>query len=193
MDRRDGGFVVMYGQTEATARMSWLPHQHRVAGRGSVGQAIPGGHLSVEAGEVVYEGPNVMLGYATSRADLALGDVTGGRLRTGDLGYLRDGWLHITGRAARFAKIQGQRINLDDVERAATEVGPSAVVSAPDEHLVIFVEGDTDRFAPLRSRLATQLAIPVRAIQIRALERVPTGESGKTDHATLRRMVSHGS
>ena len=95
--------VVMYGQTEATARISYVPPERLGEKIGSIGIPIPGGTLRLErvegletgASELVYEGENVMLGYAESLADLGLGDVQQGVLRTGDLGdRRRRGLLH---------------------------------------------------------------------------------------------------
>jgi acyl-CoA synthetase (AMP-forming)/AMP-acid ligase II len=92
---RDRGWqlVVMYGQTEATARMAYLPPELAHRRPGSVGRPVPGGSVELVpvdgvqergVGELVYRGPNVMLGYADHPADLALGR-TVHELRTGDL------------------------------------------------------------------------------------------------------------
>ncbi len=68
-------------------------------------------------GEVVYEGPNVMMGYTISRSDLSKGDELKGRLETGDLGRIDpEGFLTLTGRTKRFAKIAGYRFDLDVIE-----------------------------------------------------------------------------
>ena len=75
-------FFVMYGQTEATARMSYLPHDKLLTHMGSMGRAIPQGRFELidekglaitvtnQPGELIYHGPNVMMGYATMREDL---------------------------------------------------------------------------------------------------------------------------
>ena len=90
-------FVVMYGQTEATARMSYLPSEKCLIKLGSIGIPIPGGKFELvdadgsvieetdKEGELVYYGDNVTLGYAACREDLALGDERKGRLLTGDM------------------------------------------------------------------------------------------------------------
>src|SRR5690606_19363251 len=80
-------FFVMYGQTEAGPRISYVPPGRLHDKIGSIGIAVPGGQLELDPtnGELIYRGPNVMLGYATRREDLAFGDQTGGVLRTGDL------------------------------------------------------------------------------------------------------------
>ena len=79
---RDGwDLVVMYGQTEATARMAYLPPHLAATRPEAIGVPIPGGSFEIDPsdagdpdeGELVYRGPNVMLGYASSRRDLALG------------------------------------------------------------------------------------------------------------------------
>ncbi|MBV9669719.1 MAG: AMP-binding protein, partial [Acidobacteriales bacterium] len=122
-ESRGARFFVMYGQTEATARISYVPPDALRDKIGSVGVAIPGGILSIddETGELIYEGPNVMMGYAESIADLARGDELHGKLRTGDLARQdRDGYYLITGRMRRFLKIFGKRFNLDDIEKALT-------------------------------------------------------------------------
>ena len=75
----------MYGQTEATARMTYLPPDLAAEHPGTVGVPVPCGHVDLADGEVVLPGPNVMLGYASEPGDLALGRTTD-RLHTGDLG-----------------------------------------------------------------------------------------------------------
>ena len=113
-------FFVMYGQTEATARISYVPFETLGEKAGSIGVAIPNGSLHVDddTGELVYRGANVMLGYAECLEDLAKGDECGGVLRTGDLARQDDdGFFHITGRLKRFLKLFGKRFNLDEVEQ----------------------------------------------------------------------------
>ena len=118
--RRGGRFFVMYGQTEASPRMATLRMPIFPRKAGSVGVALAGGRLSIvddkgltlppgAVGAVVYEGPNVMLGYAMSRADLGKGDEMKGRLETGDLGRL-DGEGFLDADGPRQAFRQDRRI-----------------------------------------------------------------------------------
>lgn len=86
MQKRGGLFYVMYGQTEATARIAYLPPALLPEKAGAIGRAIPGGKLRLVEEELVYEGPNVMMGYAENRDDLMKGDELNGVLYTGDLG-----------------------------------------------------------------------------------------------------------
>ena len=112
--------VVMYGATEATARMAYLPPHLTEHHPAAIGVAIPGGRLRLDegvderagVGELVYAGPNVMLGYAESSADLALGrEVV--ELRTGDLARETDGVFEVVGRLNRHGKVFGLRLDLD--------------------------------------------------------------------------------
>jgi acyl-coenzyme A synthetase/AMP-(fatty) acid ligase len=173
--------TVMYGQTEAAPRMAYLPAQRLARKPTSIGVAIPGGELSVVEGELVYRGPNVMLGYAQSRADLARGDDQGGVLATGDLGHVDDDGDHfVTGRAKRIAKVFGLRINLDEIEAAIA--GPAAAV-AGDDRIDVFAERE-EAVAGARA-LATRFRLPPRALRVHHVQRLPVKASGKVDYGAL--------
>jgi acyl-CoA synthetase (AMP-forming)/AMP-acid ligase II len=201
-----GRFHVMWGQTEAAPRMSVLPSESLPGKLGSVGPALPGGRLSIRlesgaettepriAGEVVYRGRNVMLGYASSAADLVRGDVLGGVLRTGDLGYLdEDGYLWLTGRINRIGKVAGIRFNLDDIEKMADGLCPVSAVEMNDR-IVVFGEGldDTGRLILLQ-RLTEGLRINRGALDVRAVERLPALSNGKVDYRSLEVLADGGS
>lgn len=188
-------FYVMYGQTEAAPRISCLPPSQILAKLGSVGVALEGGSFEAGAGadapaEVVYTGPNVMMGYAQRRADLADGDIHGDTLRTGDLGFVdNEGFLFLTGRVRRIAKVFGNRVNLDDIERLADGLGHVAVVAHADALHLFHSCPDPDDARELRGRLAKQLKIPASAVVIHRLDELPTLSSGKSDYRTLTGMT----
>jgi long-chain acyl-CoA synthetase len=186
----EGRFFVMYGQTEATARISILDsslHPDRI---GTVGRAIPGGRLRVESGEVVYTGPNVMLGYADSRADLAAGDQSHGTLRTGDLGTLdADGFLTLRGRIKRIAKIAGRRISLDEVEQS---LGGGVAAVAADSRVVVYHAGERDGLSGEVARLCSQLGVPTASVRLAALPELPTTGSHKIDYPSLAALAAEG-
>lgn len=185
MKDRGGRFFTMYGQTEATARIAVLPPEMLPEKLGSVGLAIPGGTLKIEGEEIVYSGPNVMLGYAECRDDLALGDTQGGVLRTGDLGRLdADGCLWVTGRLKREAKLFGLRVNLDDLEAMVRVHGPAAVIGRTDS-LSIFCEFEETLFPVCRDELAVKLRVHARAFQFHRIDRLPINGAGKIDYAAL--------
>ncbi|MGP3914779.1 AMP-binding protein [Nonomuraea sp. 10N515B] len=179
-------FFVMYGQTEATARIAILPPDRLADKPGSVGVAVPGGRLDVEDGEVVYHGPNVMMGYAETAADLALGDDLGGVLRTGDLGRLdSEGFLSITGRLKRIAKIFGVRVNLDDVERLLRDSGPVAATSG-DDRVTVWAEGlDAAGCVGLARRLGAELRVHWSGFDVRGIDHLPLLATGKIDYRAL--------
>ncbi|MEU6777835.1 AMP-binding protein [Nonomuraea angiospora] len=179
-------FFVMYGQTEATARIAVLPPDRLADKPGSAGPAIPGGRLTVDEGEVVYHGPNVMMGYAETAADLARGDDLGGVLRTGDLGRLdSEGFLYLTGRLKRIAKIFGVRVNLDDVERLLRGSVPVAATSG-DDRVTVWAEGlDAAGRAGLARRLGAELRVHWSGFDVRAVDSLPLLATGKIDYRAL--------
>ena len=187
---------VMYGQTEATARISYVPPEHLAAKAGSIGIAIPGGRLTLEAvldsehHELVYTGPNVMLGYGECAADLALGDVHRGRLKTGDLATMDpDGFFHIVGRLARFAKLFGRRIQLSDLEmHLEASYNLSAAVIEGVECLEVFLEGGSAK-EEIEGKISLMhlLSVPPAAIKMRSLQSLPRTAAGKKDYKALRK------
>jgi acyl-CoA synthetase (AMP-forming)/AMP-acid ligase II len=190
-----GRFYVMYGQTEAAPRITTLPAERLAAKLGSVGLALAGGKLSIlgegdrpvaagEPGQVVYEGPNVMMGYAEARTDLASGDETGGRLATGDLGRLdEEGFLFLTGRLKRFAKLFGLRISLDEVEARFRAAGDVAALDAKDK-IALFTPVP-EAISALVSEVAGEYKLPPNSFSVRAIAELPRKSSGKVDYASL--------
>ncbi len=184
---RGGRFFVMYGQTEATARISILPPEALAEKPASVGKPVPGGHFSIQVdGELTYQGPNVMMGYAAGRQDLALGDELGGVLATGDLAYVdEDGFLFIAGRAKRDAKLFGLRVNLDEVESMMRVHGPVAVIARGEKLRIYCEHGDEETFAGYQRDLAARLRIHHSAFAFQRVDVLPTTSSGKIDYQTL--------
>ncbi|WP_447009560.1 AMP-binding protein [Saccharothrix hoggarensis] len=197
-----GRMFVMYGQTEAAPRMATVPAERLAEKIGSAGPALPGGEFRVRrddgvettepdvVGEVVYRGPNVMMGYAESEAELALGDVVGGVLETGDLGRLdAEGYLYLTGRLKRIGKVFGNRVNLDDLERMVVDaglgVGAVAAVPAGDK-VVLWLEGaDAERRKAVARALSERLHLHVTGFDVRETDDLPLLPSGKVDYRAL--------
>lgn len=197
MAARGGRFHVMYGQTEAAPRLSVMPAL-QVAGRpASVGLPLEGGAFEIEGangvadtpGPVLYRGPNVMMGYALSAGDLAHGDEMGGRLATGDLGYLdAEGYLFLTGRAARFAKAGGVRVSLDELEAMAGPLRRVAAIEAGGA-IRLFAEGATaGEISTLRRDLQGRLRLGSGFLKVEALAQLPLTSQGKVDYQALRML-----
>ncbi len=189
-------FIVMYGATEATARMAYVPAEFAVEKAGSIGIAIPGGRLELQdesgtqitqsgiVGELIYYGPNVTLGYAESREDLANGDERHGRLETGDMAMRdADGFFYVVGRKNRFLKIYGNRVNLMEVEQILKKNGFEAVCVGKDDHMRIYTTNrETER---LRDYIAEKTRINRTAFTVIRIDAIPRSESGKVLYSEL--------
>ncbi|MEQ6901489.1 AMP-binding protein [Nocardioides sp. YIM 152588] len=187
---------VMYGQTEATARMAYLPPHLALEHPDTIGVAIPGGALRVDpvdgapdgCGELVYTGPNVMMGYAECLADLARGSELA-ELRTGDLARVTDaGLFQVLGRRDRHAKVLGHRVDLDRVESAVADAGRSVRLVARPEALWVFLAGARGR-ARVRDLVARCTGLRGTALRVVVLDELPVTTSGKPDDAPLRAHV----
>ena len=202
--RRGWDLFVMYGQTEATARMAYLPPDLVLTSPSSIGVPVPGGSFRLEplpempltrsdaavtseVGELVYTGDNVMLGYAESPADLALGRVTD-ELRTGDVARRTpEGLFEIVGRRNRFAKIFGLRVDLDQTESVFAASGVVAYCADGEDRLVVAVDVSAKPLDPgVVQRLAKEhLGLPHGAVTVVPMPQVPRLPTGKPDYRAI--------
>ena len=195
-------FFVMYGQTEATARITYVPTERLSDKIGSIGISIPGGELKImndeveitnpnEVGEIVYKGDNVMLGYAEMREDLSKGDELNGILYTGDLGYKdEDGFFYVTGRMKRFIKIFGLRINLDEVQKMIeNHFRISAACAGKDDLLKVLVHSD-DKLAEVnvKNEILKMYKLNFKSIIVKSTNQIPTNSSGKYDYTKINEL-----
>jgi acyl-CoA synthetase (AMP-forming)/AMP-acid ligase II len=139
-------FIVMYGQTEATARLSWLPPEIFERRKGSMGKGIPGVELRVvnergesikpgDTGEVIAQGDNIMMGYFADEEGTK-NTIRNGWLYTGDLGTVdEDGYIYLTARSKEIIKVRGKRISPKEIE---------AVILALPEVIDCTIEGVED-------------------------------------------------
>ncbi|MGW6568597.1 AMP-binding protein [Streptomyces sp. NPDC054975] len=196
--RRGWELFVMYGQTEATARMAYLPPALATTHPGAIGVPVPGGSFSLEpveespgpdVGELVYSGPNVMLGYAHTRDDLALGR-TVDTLRTGDLARrTEDGLYEIVGRRSHFLKILGLRIDPQQIEAMLQRHGLDALCAGDDEALALAVvrrPGWDER--RIRRRVVDACGLPARAVRVHLMPELPRLPTGKPDYPAVRAL-----
>jgi acyl-coenzyme A synthetase/AMP-(fatty) acid ligase len=192
-------FCVMYGASEATARMSYLPSEYNKDKVGSIGIAIPGGRFELldndgkviteahKSGELVYYGDNVTLGYAKRGEDLILGDERHGKLLTGDIAERDDdGFYYIVGRKKRFLKMFGKRVNLDEVEQLLKQRFSSyeiACTGVDDKIFVFLTENDHDD--DIIEFLSDTLRLHSSAFSVNVIESIPKNPSGKTLYSEL--------
>ena len=196
-------FFVMYGATEATARMAYLPPEHATRKPGSIGKAVPGGELALVddcgaaltvphlQGELVYRGANVMMGYAACRDDLSRGDDLGGTLPTGDLAcFDEDGFYYICGRRSRFVKILGKRFGLGDLEDYLARSGWICVCGGADDRLLVAWHRDNQdvggaALGELKRKLCTTFNIPGDLVQMFQIGDIPRTPSGKIRYGEI--------
>ena len=211
--RLNAQFFVMYGQTEATARMTYMPPSELESRPESIGIPIPNSEIwlkntaspnatrpndTCDSGELVFKGPNVSLGTAENRADLAKGDENGGVLHTGDLVTRdKDGFLYVTGRKKRFLKLYGNRINLAEIETLLSSPGTTIACAGSDDDLRIFLEADpnenvSETIASIKQRLGSKTTILSRAYTIVPVAKLPRNDNGKISYHLLNTQFEAG-
>lgn len=189
---------IMYGQTEATARMSYLPNQYTLSKIDSIGIAIPRGKFSLVdesqnlinksnvVGELVYEGPNVSMGYANCLKDLSKNDENNGKLFTGDLALRDDDdFYYIKGRKKRFLKIYGNRINLDETEILLKEIVEECACVGSDERVVVYITDET-KIDLVKNFISSKLGLNRLGFLIKHIKSIPKNSSGKTIYSDLK-------
>jgi len=185
-------YFTMYGATEASPRMSYVPYKDALEKLGTVGIPIDIGKFSTDSddgvseGELIYEGPNVCLGYAYNREDLSLGDENNQILHTGDIGIIdNDGFATIIGRKKRFVKVFGMSVNLDAVESIAKNITDnSAVIGRDDKVLVLITDSNTNL---VKQKILENVTFSNTGLKVKKISEIYLNSSGKPDYP---RMVS---
>ncbi|QDU98650.1 class I adenylate-forming enzyme family protein [Lignipirellula cremea] len=198
-------FFVMYGQSEASARLAYLPPNELQQRSSSIGRAIPGVELAVLAsdgtpapvgvlGELCARGPNIMLGYWDSPQE-STAVLADGWLHTGDLAIIDEqGYFYIKGRKNDLVKIQGHRTHPREIEEAITACAPSwRVIVTPYQRgdtmrLAMFVApgpGETVTVDDVRKLCLRELPRPKNPSYIEILQEIPLNGALKTDRAGL--------
>jgi Acyl-CoA synthetases (AMP-forming)/AMP-acid ligases II len=188
-------FYVMYGQTEATARIAYMPYDKILDYPNCMGIPIPKGEIKLydgvkeikkidTPGEIVYSGPNVMMGYALNRDDLSLpSQIT--ELRTGDIAcYNKEGLYYIVGRKSRFLKLFGKRVNLDEVELYLRRQGKSVICGGNDQQLVVLTT-DKNEIKQIKDIIISFYKLSANIVTVIHEDEIPLLSSGKPDYAKL--------
>ncbi len=188
--------IVMYGASEATARMSYLPPEISEEKAGSIGISIPGGRFELidtngkiisesnTIGELVYYGDNVMWGYADNRDDLSKGDEMHGRLLTGDLAKRDDdGYYYIVGRKSRFVKVFGNRVSLSEIEELLSKEDYQTACVGEDNHIRIYTtSNNTDGIIDYISK---KTGLNRRVFSAYYISSIPRNQAGKIQYSKL--------
>jgi acyl-CoA synthetase (AMP-forming)/AMP-acid ligase II len=202
---------LMYGATEATARLSILPAEEVDRRPWSIGKGIPGVSLRVldengaevrtgDVGEIVAEGPNIARGYLHDELETA-NTFRQGRLHTGDLASIdAEGFITVIGRAKNFLKCGGMRISAERFEEALLafpDIVEAAVIGVPDELLgeapaafvVARVPGDPTVAERLRAFAKDQVPLQFRPKIIEVVAELPKNAAGKLQRLKLHDRV----
>ena len=186
-------FYIMYGQTEATARISYVPPEMLGKKIGSIGIAIPEGKLALsDDGEIIYTGPNVMMGYAKNRNDLLKNGPYLEKLLTGDIGKKdSDGFYYITGRLNRFLKLAGSRYGLDEIETFLEETFDAFfLATGKDDNLVIIFSNFDGPHEKIINNLQEKFSINRSYIKIKEVKDIVRKTNGKKDYSYYWREFS---
>jgi len=206
-------FFVMYGQTEATARLSYLPPERLPDKLDSIGQGIPGVELEVldksgnpvqpgEPGEIVASGDNIMQGYL-NEPQLTKQMLRENKLRTGDIATVdEDGFIYIIGREREFLKVGGERISPKEVEQVIVslpEIVDCSVVGVDDDILgeaikALVVLRDGENSGTIQEKIhqncLEQLGMQKVPKYYEFLDRIPMNDSGKKTQAAIRDVLN---
>jgi acyl-coenzyme A synthetase/AMP-(fatty) acid ligase len=195
--RQNVDFYVMYGQTEATARISYLPPENNISKCKSIGISIPDGELWIsddegnavkethKEGELVYRGPNVMMGYAEKKEDLCRGDELKSVLKTKDIAYFdEDGYFYISGRKGRFLKILGNRVNLVELENHLRNMGFDCACGGQDDLIRIAVT-DKSVFQKIKKVVVEKFGFQPSLVEVFQVKEILKNSSGKIQYKEL--------
>ena len=182
-------FITMYGQTEATSRISYLPWKFSKKKISSIGIPIPGVNLFIkdnkDKGEICFSGKNIMMGYANNYEDLSKNE----RFKkycTGDIGKKdKDGFFYVIGRKDRFVKIFGHRINLDEVDSQIINEGLKAISVKKNENIIIYCEKDDD-ILKIKNFITKKLNLNISFFKIKKINKIPITKSGKISYSKLK-------
>ena len=192
---KDRDFIVMYGATEATARMSFVPKKFSKKKIGSIGIPIPGGKFNLidaknkkikkpnKSGELIYSGNNVCLGYANNIQDLSKGDENNGVFRTGDIAKKdKEDFYYIVGRKSRIIKIYGNRINLEELENNLFKIGFESMCKVNQENKILIYIKEKKDIKKLRNSLPNITNLHPTVFLIKIVKKFPLNKNFKLSY-----------
>lgn len=184
-------FFVMYGQTEASPRMSYYLVRDGNYKSGIIGKPIKNGRFVLkdfagntikktnEVGKLFYFGPNVFSGYIDNKNQLKNSKKMK-YLNTGDLAkFDRDGNFYITGRESRFIKIEDKRINLEELEKIISYKGYDVVCTFENEKIIIWYTFNSLDIAMINNHIRAHTSITKKNYILKYIKNFPKNSSGK--------------
>ena len=192
-------FYIMYGQSEATTRISFLPFRKNKVKIGSIGKPIHKGKIFLKdrlgniinkpnlIGKIFYTGPNVCSGYSYNRADLNKEDKWKGIIDTGDLGKKdSEGYYYITGREKRISKIYGHSLNLDEIELMIKNyLNENDIAVRGNDKFIYIYYSKKKIINKLKKFIFKKIKINSIVFNFKYLKKIPKLVSGKINYKKL--------
>ncbi len=192
-------FFSMYGQTEASPRISYLKPEFSENKIGSIGKGLSGNKIYLinndgkkilkpyVSGEIINEGKNVFMGYSKNCNDLSKPNEKNYKLKTGDLGFFdKDGFFFITGRISRIAKIFGNRIDLDDLESLMSQKSYKVFCLSDNNKIFIFIEKNYNKLN-LISTISKITNLNISSFKLIKLKYFPRTSNNKVSYSELKK------
>lgn len=192
-------FFSMYGQTEASPRISYLKSKFVEKKIGSIGKGIPGIKIYLIdnnskkiqkpylQGEIICEGKNVFMGYSKNYKDLKKANEENYKLKTGDIGYFdKDGFFYITSRIGKIAKIFGYRIDISALESSMSQKGFEVACLSDNRKIFIFTEKKYNR-SSLINTISKITNINVGSFELIKLKHLPRTINNKISYNELKK------
>ena len=195
-------FFVMYGQTEASPRISFLSNSEILNKIGSIGRPIDGVKIYLKdkrdsiikkpnkSGNIICQGKNVMHGYSYSFKDLINKTKPLKELNTGDIGYFdKDKYFYITSRAKRIAKIYGNRLDLNELELKMRQYGFKINCITRNNKIIIFYTKNFNKNLNLLKKLFKITKQNLQAFIFYPLKSLPRTKTGKINYFKLQGTI----
>ena len=190
---------IMYGQTEASPRISYIKNENIIKYKGSIGKPINGVNMWIEnknskkilkpnmKGEIFISGENIMMGYSSSVEDIKITNISKKKLKlnTGDIGYFNeDGFFYITGRSNRIVKIYGNRIDLNEIERKMKDFSINVTCINKENNLVVFFNKKFSQ-KKIENKLYDVMKLNLNKVKFVKIEKMPMTKNKKINYKEL--------
>ena len=193
-------FFSMYGQTEASPRISYLKPEFSKKKIGSIGKGIPGTKIYIinntgkkilkpfEEGEIICEGKNVFIGYSKNYKDLKNANEEDYKLKTGDLGFFdKNGFFYITSRISKIAKIFGNRVDLGALETLMSQKGYKVACLSDNKKVFIFIEKKYNK-KNLINTISKITNLNINSFELIKLKYLPRTTNNKISYNELKKI-----
>jgi len=199
-DKNNLKFFSMYGQTEASPRISYLKPEFSEKKLGSIGKGTPGNKIylvdnlgkkifkPLTEGEIICEGKNVFMGYSKNYEDLIEPNKENYKLKTGDLGFFdKDGFFYLTSRISKIAKIFGNRVDLGALENFMSLKGYKIACLSNNKKIFIFVEKKYKKIS-LINVISKITNLNISSFELIKLKYLPRTPNNKISYNELKKL-----